>query len=278
MNFKRELTPEELAKPYAKYYFREPAKVDPELLYLIDHPMDPRYATYPQDIPRLFLEEIDDRDRGWCIMPEGNGYVADRIFMPGVTPEMITWWFAWHPLESLRYMIWYPERHFYAGVSEEHRKKLLDPAVPINEKVCDVDHFIREDSRDRDDLTEIPPQFTISFHRPEEMGLSLDMLGYPEKGTMVCAGPRLNPDGSLPARVRIMLHFAKAVPGGVNFYSRFWMSGYTMMDGGPKWVGLFEGAPKDNPVGLWKHSIQEYSNLAGFLPELYKEMKGKIEL
>jgi hypothetical protein len=28
-----------------------------------------------------------------------------------VTAEVIDWWFAWHPLDSLRYRIWYPPQH-----------------------------------------------------------------------------------------------------------------------------------------------------------------------
>lgn len=34
-------------------------------------------------------------------MPDGSGYIASLTRMPGVTLEMIEWWFAWHGLESL---------------------------------------------------------------------------------------------------------------------------------------------------------------------------------
>ena len=41
-------------------------------------------------------------------MPNGTGYLANKTEMPGVTPEMFEWWFAWHSLEDLRYRIWDP--------------------------------------------------------------------------------------------------------------------------------------------------------------------------
>ena len=35
--------------------------------------------------------------------------------MPGVTSEMLDWWFPWHSVGSdLRYKIWDPEDHYFA--------------------------------------------------------------------------------------------------------------------------------------------------------------------
>ena len=52
--------------------------------------------------------------------------------MPGETPEMFDWWFAWHGLEDMRYRIWDPEDHFYAR--QQMPEKVLDPKVPMKEK------------------------------------------------------------------------------------------------------------------------------------------------
>jgi len=29
-------------------------------------------------------------------MEDGTGYIANLVYMPGVTVDMFDWWFAWH--------------------------------------------------------------------------------------------------------------------------------------------------------------------------------------
>ena len=116
-----ELTPEEQAKPYAKYFTRVPAVPDPAQVALMGKPMDPAKALKPENMNDLLNPGYHEVESGWCIMPNGSGYVANHTKMPGVTLEMINWWFAWHALEDLRYKIWWPAGHFAATIP--------DPAV-----------------------------------------------------------------------------------------------------------------------------------------------------
>jgi phloretin hydrolase len=51
--------------------------------------------------------------------------------MPGVTVDMLDWWFAWHSLAGMHYGIWYPPGHFGISISEKDRKKVLDPNLPV---------------------------------------------------------------------------------------------------------------------------------------------------
>ena len=44
-------------------------------------------------------------------LPDGVGYVAVRTAMPGVSGEMVDWWFDWHPRDPLRYRVWHPLAH-----------------------------------------------------------------------------------------------------------------------------------------------------------------------
>jgi hypothetical protein len=41
----------------------------------------------------------------------GTGYVAVRAPMPGLTGEMVEWWYAWNPRDPIRYQIWFPWTH-----------------------------------------------------------------------------------------------------------------------------------------------------------------------
>ena len=105
-----DLTPEEQARPFAKYYFEDIKQPDPAHYAAMEQPMDPSKSFGPEEINRLLdVEELEKGvEVGWCWRPDGSGYIANKIFYPGVTAEMIDWWFAWHPLEDLRYRIWYP--------------------------------------------------------------------------------------------------------------------------------------------------------------------------
>jgi len=40
---------------------------------------------------------------GWCNLANGAGCMANRLLCADITPQMVDWWFAWHPLEDLRY-------------------------------------------------------------------------------------------------------------------------------------------------------------------------------
>ena len=274
---KRNLTEEELRRPYAKYYSRPMALPDLEILEQCARRIPPEKVLRPGQIQRLFDSEEERTVIGRTILEDGAGYVASSIDMPGVTPEMIAWWFAWHPLESLRYMIWYPGRHFSADLSQEDRAKILDPAVPLNRKIAGVTHIIQEDSRENDELTQVPPPFLISFRDPAEMGIPEERIGFPDKGCLVLASPPVKQDGSLPDRPRIMLHYARATAKGVRFCSRFWMGGYVLRNGKAEYVGVGTPTPSEAPGKLLLHCVREYTNLASFLPDLYREMGGRIE-
>lgn len=274
---KRALTEEERQRSYAKYYFTPMAQPSKLLMAQCRHRIPPEEALRPEAVRRLFDWDGEQNKVGWSILDSGAGYVASRVDMPGVSPEMIAWWFAWHPLESLRYMIWYPGRHFSAGLSEQDRQKILDPQVGIEQKISDVTHIIQEDSRENDALTEIPKPFCICFRRPEEMGIPAEWIGYPDRGCVLLASPPLKPDGSLPDRPRIMMHYARATGDGVAFCSRFWMGGYVLRDGRAEAVGVGTPTPEDAPGRLLLHCVREYTNLASFLPGLYREMGGRLE-
>ena len=59
--------------------------------------------------------------------------------MPGVTVDMLDWWFAWHSLASMHYGIWYPPGHFAISISESHRRSplilRLEPGAAIRRSV-----------------------------------------------------------------------------------------------------------------------------------------------
>ena len=60
-----ELTSEEEAKPYAKYFYREPAPVDPAKLLPMEKPMDPAKALPIERINDLLNPGYHEVEAGW---------------------------------------------------------------------------------------------------------------------------------------------------------------------------------------------------------------------
>ena len=99
----KELSPEDRAKRYAKWYYEPIAEPDAGLLEQLSHgPMDPSKAQRIENINDFLDPGYFEVETGYCILPNGAGYLAVNNKMPGVTADMVNWWFAWHSLDPLR--------------------------------------------------------------------------------------------------------------------------------------------------------------------------------
>ncbi|AGF56036.1 hypothetical protein B0P06_005707 [Clostridium saccharoperbutylacetonicum] len=269
-DLKKELTSEEEKRPYSKYFNQSIANPNEELLEILKKgPMDPSKAIMPEDIRHLLEAGYDEVETGYCILPNGTGYVAVNNKFPGVTLDMINWWFAWHALEDMRYMLWFRKGHFGISVSDEDREIILNPNTPMLEKFQGRTHYVIEDAGNG------PEDIQISFLKPEQLGFTADELKE-KKATVVSANGLSQARAGGPKAPAIMIHYFRETPDGVESRSRFWM-GYNMIDGKPCKL-LPDGIqiPVQAPMGLAFHNVEEYSNLAVILPSLYKEMNGEI--
>ena len=161
------ITQEEKALPYAKYFYQDLAPIPQEKLDIWHGPMaDPALAT-PVERRNDFLEEGKVAlEVGFTVAPNGTGFVANSTFMPGVTPEMFLWWFAWHCVgPDLRYKIWDRDDHLQARAIQADYVR--DPAVPWAEKTWGVTHDIMED------IGLGMERLLLQFCKPADLGLSL---------------------------------------------------------------------------------------------------------
>lgn len=93
-----ELYPEERKMPMSKYYDIPLAAPGPLAQALLDlGPCDPSRAVLPEHMADLIdVEEYADMSYGYCMLPNGAGYVAFCVdYGPNVTPEMIGWYWRW---------------------------------------------------------------------------------------------------------------------------------------------------------------------------------------
>lgn len=265
-SLKRPLTEAERAKPYAEFFDRPAAQPNPKLMEILKQgPMDPAKALMPQDINTLLDAGWHEVETGYCILPDGSAYVAVNNRFPGVTVDMVNWWFAWHSLEDLRYMLWFPEGHYGISVGEEDRAAVLNPETPVLERFQGRTHHVVEDTGGG------PEDIAITFLKPLEMGFDMSRFNAPAVGTVIGANGLAQNRAGGPKAPAVMVHFCRETEDGVEFRTRFWM-GWHMIGGKPVKL-LPEGIriPVQAPMGLAFHNVEEYSNLAAILPELYQK-------
>lgn len=221
------VTEEDKQKSYYKY-FLEPMTPAPQEKYakVLSGPLDPRKVLHFHDRNRLFEPGYLEEEIGYCVMPDGTGYVSNLTPMPGVTPEMFDWWFAWHGLDNLRYSIWDPEDHFAAVSMQKNKAK--DPTLTLQEKYWDTTHAVLED-------TGLGPEnLFINFKRPGDLGFDQSRIGTPACATIVCAKGSGKGQPPFASPDTIMCHFIREIEGGIELRTRFWMAGPMTREGTSK--------------------------------------------
>ena len=265
------LSKEEAAKRYAKYFYRENAKLPSETLMAIEAIEMPAQAVLERrNANRLLESGYHEVETGYRKNKNGSVYVAALTKMPYVTAKMLDWWFWWHPMESLRYKIWYPDAHF--GTSADFQGVYEDENLSHAEKLHKSAHTVIED------VGTGTEKLLIDFMSPSEFGFEVSKFKAGKVATIICAKV-----ASLKEKVWIteMCHFVRETPEGVEMRSRFWI-GHQLKRMNTKDNSFINKIinqpfikkrllPKDIGKHLMYHCVQEYHNLAAFLPELYAE-------
>ena len=248
------ITDEEKASPLYKYFTRPMVDAPAEKYAKAEQPMDPADALSPFEMNKLFDPGYLPGEIGYCNLPDGGGTLANLTPMPGVTPEMFDFWFAWHGCQPMRYKIWNPDQHYYCLTRNLDRA--LDTSLTLKERYWNTTHDVKED------VGMGPEDIVINFRYPVDIGF--DEQRYKNfKGTIVCAGNAESPT--------IMVHFVRPTDDGVELRTRFWM-GYSVIDGKPKCIIPPGHKMPLQPVkALLTHNMKEFTNLAAILPEVYAE-------
>ena len=263
-----ELNEAERRRPFAKYYDEAIPPPDPAHLAKMDSPCDPAKAIGPERLNDLLDPGELAVEIGWCNLPNGAGFIANRMIYPQVTAEMVDWWFAWHPLEDLRYRIWYPPQHAGLMLSPEGRRRILDPAIPNREKNWGVVHHVTENCNCGME------NIDIHFLSPRDFGFDMSRWREPYVSTFAggfgWAVAVNKTDESITAPA-LMCHIFRQHPQGLEHRTRFWM-GYRMSNGRPE-LTLPPGVkvPAAAVRGLARHNVCEFTRWGEFLPRIHRE-------
>jgi len=262
------ITDDDRKKRYFSYYKQKMITGPQEKYDLITpEPYDNAKALRIQDRNHLFNPGDLPAEFGWWLLEDGTALIANRTFFPDVTGEMFDWWFAWHPLDRLRYAIWDSEDHY--DVYLENPAHSLDMSLSVRERHWGSVHHIWEDiGTGNIDL------LRIAFKSPLDFGYDMSMVDTEACNALCCANVSVIGSGDRPDVPVVMTHFLRPVEGGSELRSRFWF-GWQIIEGQPvKCIPDGIQIPAIGPVCLLRHNVKEFSNLAAILPSIYAEEKG----
>lgn len=195
-------------------------------------------------------------------LPNGIYEVSALTPMPGVTPEMVRWWFADYMETPEHYERWFPGAHIWMDWENKVPGEYVGASHLVHE-------YIGEDMQ----------KLRIQFVPPEEI---LGDVLLRDGDVAVCAKPGLLEQ---PINGGQMCHIIRATEDGAEMRSRFWLGMVAKRDGNEQ-VASIEGivantylarrlgVSRSAAIDLMNHCTEEMNILAGFLPDLYAEETG----
>lgn len=263
-----ELTAGEKALPVSKYYLNYPLHY-PNPLYsqlLAQGAMDPKDALPLEDWQKLLT--VDDYmkvEYGYCMLPDGTGYIANYSVLPGnITPEMRMWYVRWLNIHSehlpegcgnIRYKLWNQMDHIDHGIVDGDFKKGIYTLETLDMGASPRETAIRS----------VRHNFDVrDYGFPEEQFEALQKAGV----AITSCWESFDCPGS-----HLVLSVTRRCPlGGTETCSREWIgwkaeNGRFVRDTETPEFMLCEKYLRDVQI----HNTVEQQHLATFLPDLYAE-------
>lgn len=248
------LTAEQRKAPYASFYDRPAPRLAPECAQVLAHGsnMDPADVVNDRNIQVMLHPRQIAVENGYCVLPDGTGYVAARHVMPEVTFDMYQFWLDWWTAEDqeTRYKIWCPGKHigaFYTYSSELIGDKL--------EEIYFGTNFRHNPGLINIDVTEMRASTCVMADGGNAIS---KVYGAPPEEPPVCG---------------TVCHFIYVEPGvpGITMRSRFWFGCQALNGHIVPVLAPGQRISKEYLHSLYEHNCLEMSGLRDLLPELYRQ-------
>ncbi|KAL9936670.1 hypothetical protein V8E36_004738 [Tilletia maclaganii] len=264
-------------KPYEKY-FDPNLYVYPEMIQPGRMEIDcPTQALKPDlsDVNTLLVPASKTLpvENGWCAYSDGSAYVASLTRFPGGTGDMAQWWMWWHSAEPARYALWHPWAH--VKVASNFVNKFNDTSLNNTAKLYGSVHQITEI------IQEVQESIDIHWYPPSHFGL--DESKFAANGIVANACGEIYFGNGSPLKAINMIHLWYKTSDGLVLRSRYFIANNLKLDI-PVLGSLIPINLLANAFGIKKivagrniaelqfhHDQQEFTHLAAFLPQIYKE-------
>jgi hypothetical protein len=241
--------------PWAEYFNPEMAPLPRHVVTALEHGPQAEPALPGFDDAASLLESgYEQTENGYGTVRDGGIQVSVRTDMPGVTPQMWSWWFGWHGSQSSRYKLWHPRAHVSAR---------WDDSQPDG-------HYVGRTSLIEEYIGSGFTKGAIAFVEPNVLGLDARRLG----GDIAVCG-RIGA-ADLPVDIGWLIHHVRSTSNGSEMRSRFWMGGrHVAVRGGNRLtdrvVRPVAARQLPDPRDLLVHCAQEMNHLAGILPKVHAQ-------
>ena len=190
-------------------------------------------------------------------LPDATYLVAVRTPMPGVSADMVRWWFSDFMQTTEHYTWWHPDDHLWMDWENKKPGEIVGASHLVHEYIGDEISKLR-----------------IQFVEPSEF------FGYDpneEDLFVLCARVGLLEE---PINVTKMCHIVRNTDDGAEMRSRFWL-GHVAKRSGNETNSSLEGLIGNSYLArslllneqlaqdLHTHATEEMSILSGLLPRLY---------
>lgn len=243
---------------YKKYIKMENAKIPTSVAKKLKIPGSNHITAFADKNEILYKKELRE-DIGYTKMEDGNYIISSCVFLEKVTPEMVQWWFWWHPLEKDRYILWYPGEHF--GISYPKKEKAYFEQKKMPKFKPNMQY-----PTERIGSMKLP--LSLNFVTPEQFGYDKKLMEENNVATIVCAHVGAFKD--LVPHTE-MSHICFRAENGIFMVNRFWMGQRTKNPLIRKIMLTDESAK-----GMAEHCYIEYHNFAKKIPMLYEEYLKEI--
>ncbi|OBB65960.1 DAPG hydrolase family protein [Mycobacterium sp. 852014-50255_SCH5639931] len=254
--------------PFGKFFTPEMASLPRHVVEALEHgPQGAMALLAFDDAARVADDGYQRTENGYGVLDDGGYQVSVRTDMPGVTPEMWSWWFGWHGCDTRRYKLWHPRAHLHAAWKGQEQDGRDDVAVGLR----GAERYVGRWSLISEYIGSTMLNGAIQFVDPAAMGCPPDSDG----AVAICA--RLG-SSEAPVDVGWFIHHVRSTPNGSEMRSRFWMGGRHIEVRNVPGVASRAVRPIASRVlgnaetgarNLMVHCAQEMNHLAAFLPELY---------
>ncbi len=253
------ITSDEIRSPYYRHFVRSMAVPEQRVYEAARDWTDADKALLPEELNLLFEGEPGKMQNGISRLPGGCAAIAFTMDMPGVTPEMFSWWFVWCSLEPIRFKIWNREEHYSCRIISP--KRMPEPLLPAAGKCQDILCEVEED------LGYGPEKILVHYRAPEDFGFDREKLrAFP--GSIICAGDERSPV--------IAVHFLSPVEGGSRLQTRIWLGCCMGKDGARMCMPRGAFIPLEPARSHYEHVARDFVHLASVLPELYEQFGNEI--
>jgi len=214
-----------------------------------DKPSSSEAGVVLEGIEELYDARYTSCESGYRRLSSGHLLISAQHRMLKCRGEMVEWWLR-RSLSPEEFKRWHPIDHIsIETISESSTNNPFGKSSHVKQTVGGQTRETIMEGRD-------PSDYFSDLARLRASGVT----------AVICNRGRLS---TVPAWTTRIIHVCRDLDWGCEMRSRFWLGPMAPVNDVPLASVLEKQLPDGAAAGLLKHTLEEYTYLASFLPEYY---------